>query len=375
MQKRYNAFFYSDDNRPLFDELVSSCDVLLSLYMYLKKYAIKNQKKIRLVGWEVNYIPNGILKLLCDKMSTKGDIEFIEFERGYMHYFGANIKDSYVSCSNLTKTKAPFGWMVGRGELDGSKTSAIDLKDMDSVLKNLIKRKTNPSKNEERERIFQLIENYRNAGKKIYVLFSHLFYDTPVDDKSGVFAGMCDWIDSTISRFETSEHLLLLKPHPVEIWTTYPKKMPNETLASYLEGKALDANIVLLPPDLFSIADLIDSMSCALVWRSNAALELTYHGIPCIISGKPYYEILNIPIVKSREEYFAMIDNLRMLKVEENQKDEIKKYIYLLKNKYNYIEPITYDSNRRKHQWDRLAVKRFIANGGDEISNLVEKVL
>ena len=375
IQKRYNVFYYSSDNKPLYSELVRTCDVLLSLYMRLKKYANENQKKIRLVGWEVNYIPNGVFRLLCDQISTSGDIEFIEFERGYMHYFGANVKDSYVSCSNLTKTKAPFVWMMNKEEFKAFQQSSVDTSEMDSVLDNLIKGKTNPNRSSEREQIIKTIESYQKDGKAIYVLFAHLFYDTPVDDQSDAFNGMCDWLDATIDRFNHSEHLLLLKPHPVEIRVANPKKMPNETLASYLRNKELKDNVILLPPDLFSVADLIDSMSCALIWRSSVALELTYHGIPCIIAGKPYYEILNIPLARSREEYFAMIETFKMLNIKEKQKDEIKQFLYMLKSRYNYIAPICYDHKNRKHHWDGSALKHFLVKGDDKIGNLIAQVL
>jgi hypothetical protein len=375
IQKRYNVFYYSSDNKPLFSELVRTCDVLLSLYIRLKKYAIENQKKIRLVGWEANYMPNGVLRLLCEAIPTSGAIEFIEFERGYMHYFGANIKDSYVSCSNLTKTKAPFGWMVNKEEFRAFQQLSIDTCDMGSVLNNLIKRKTNPNKSSEREQIIKTVESYKKSGKAIYVLFAHLFYDTPVDDQSNAFDGMCDWLDATIDRFNHSGHLLLLKPHPVEIRVANPKKMPNETLASYLKDKELNDNVILLPPDLFSVADLIDSMSCALIWRSSVALELTYHGIPCIIAGKPYYEILNIPLARSREEYFTMIETFKMLEIAEKQKDEIKQFLYMLKSRYNYIAPICYDSKNRKHHWDGAALKHFLVKGDAKIGNLIEQVL
>ena len=374
MQKRFNVLFYTHDNQPLFDGLVSTCDTLLSIYEGLKKFALANQKKIRFVGWEVNYIPNGVFRILCENLSTDGTMELIELERGYMHYFGHSIKDSYVACGNLTKTQAPASWVMNKKEFDASKSLALDTKAIEVALDASIKKKGNPSETETSKRIYRTIERYHEAGKKIYVLFAHLFYDKPIDDQSAGFDGMCDWVDETIKLFDESEHLLLLKPHPVEIRVAHPKKIPNETLASYLEDKALGDNIVLLPPDLFSVADLIPSMTCGLIWRSSVALELIYHGIPCIIAGNPYYGVLDINIVKSRDEYKRMIKNAETIKIEDFQRDEVKLFFSLVKNNYFHVKQIGYNSKNRKHHWDRSALNQYLANGNDNISKLMERM-
>ena len=375
IQKRYNVFFYTHDHKSVFDELVRTCDILLNIYLQLRKYAVANQKKIRFVGLEVNLIPNGVFRILCETFSTDGLTELVELERGYMHYFGTNIKDSYVACGNLTKTKALTSWVMNRQEFEASKNLAIDTKGIDIALEASIKRKRNLNETEESRRILDLIESYQKAGKKIYVLFAHLFYDTPIDDSSAVFGGMCAWIDETLNQFNNSDHLLLLKPHPVEIRIVNPKKMPNETLASYLSNKEFGDNIVLLPPDLFSVADLIPKMSCGLIWRSSVALELIYHGIPCIISGNPYYDILDINIVKSRDEYIRMIANSEKIKIENSQKDEIKLFLAMLRNRYYHVEQICYNPKDRKHNWDKSALKNYMLRGNDNIASIMDKMV
>jgi hypothetical protein len=52
IQKRYNVFLYDTDNRPVYDDLIQTCDLLLKHFLLLKEYLQKNQKKIRLVGFE-----------------------------------------------------------------------------------------------------------------------------------------------------------------------------------------------------------------------------------------------------------------------------------------------------------------------------------
>ncbi len=46
MQKRYNIFFRDEDNRPLYNELIQSCDLLLKYFLLLKDYSKKSIKDI-----------------------------------------------------------------------------------------------------------------------------------------------------------------------------------------------------------------------------------------------------------------------------------------------------------------------------------------
>ena len=119
LQKRYNVHFTDENNEPIYEDYVKTCDLMLKYFLLLKEYARKNNKKIRLVGHESNYMPNGIFKILCDRFSENRDIEFVDLQRGYISYFGEHhFKESFITCTNLTNTKKQFAIAVSKAEMD-----------------------------------------------------------------------------------------------------------------------------------------------------------------------------------------------------------------------------------------------------------------
>jgi hypothetical protein len=375
IQKRYNVLYYDEYNEPVFLGLIQSCDLLLKYFLLLKDYANRNQKQIRLVGWEIDYIPNGVFRMLCDQLVRNRDIEFIELERGYMNYFGYSVKESYISCSDLTLTKSPYSWAVSKEELAEIDNDHIDSAELLKPVSNAVEKYSYDKMPDNQKKIIKAIEDYSSQGKKIFTLFAHLFYDTPVDDKSPVFNGMCEWIAETIRFFNTENHLLLIKPHPDEYRKDLPKKTPNETLTSFLSDTELSENIILLGPHLFTVKDLSANISCGLIWRSSVAMELAFFGVPCIVAGNPYYNILDLNLAKDKEQYFHMIKHSHELSVTDKQKIDVARYLYLLERKHVHIDSIIYDSRPRKFYWNRRALKKYLKNGDEQIESVVENML
>ncbi len=81
LQKRYNVLFTDSNNQPIYEGYVKTCDFMLKYFLLLKEYSKKSNKKIKLVGHESNYMPNGIFKMLCDRFSEDRDIEFVDLQR------------------------------------------------------------------------------------------------------------------------------------------------------------------------------------------------------------------------------------------------------------------------------------------------------
>ena len=372
MQKRYNVFYNNQDIK----DLILSCDLILKYFSLFKDYSKKNQKKIRFVGFEVDYIPNGILRMLCEQSSHNNDIDFIELRRGYISYFGQHHhRASYVSMSNLSKTKMESGLAVSKQELAGFDKNSFDLDELLKPVSNALAKDMGYTPSDGQLKTIKTIEDYRSQGKKIFVLFAHVFYDTPLDDDSKVFIDMCEWIMETITYFRGKEDLLLIKPHPAEFVKDQPKKTPTETIASFLSDTELSENIIILERDLFTIKDLSPFVSCGLIWRSSVAMELTFLGIPCIIAGNPLYRALDLNYAKDKKHYFHVIDQADQLKITEKQKIEVAKYIYLLENKHIHINCIKYERNLRKFCWVRKALRKYLKDGNKEVESVVANML
>jgi len=376
LQKRYNIFYRDQNDQPVYLDLIRSCDLLLKYFLLLRDYAQHNNKKIRLVGWEANCIPNGVLKILCDRFAHNRGIEYIDLARGYVGYFGQHhFRESYITCSNLTKNKTSFGWSVLKQELEEFDARNINLHKLSKPISNALEKDIYSEIPHNQKKVTKTIEDYKSLGKRVFVLFAHLFYDAPLDDKSPAFNGMCNWLTETVKYFYGKEDLLLIKPHPAEIRKDEPQKIPSEQLEPFLSDIELSENILLLEPRLFTVKDLSPYMSCGLIWSSSVAMELVILGIPCIIAGKPYYKALDFNLAKDKEHYFHMIEQSHEINVTEKHKTDVGKFVYLIEKKHVHIDCISYDMNRRKIFWNRKALKEYLTGGNQNIQSIVEKML
>jgi len=376
VQRRYNVIFTGDDNSMVCKELIQTCDMVLKYFLLLKSYANTSKKKIRLVGFEADYVPNGVLRMLCERAPESRDMEFIELRRGYMSYFGQHHqRASYVYCSNLTNLKVEVGLSVSKEELKGFNEEGLEVEELINPVSNALTKDMDYVPSDKQREIIKMIVDYKDRGRKVFVLFPHVFYDTPIDDKSNAFNDMCEWIKDTIEYFGERDDLLLIKPHPAEFIKDQPKRTPTETLASFLADIELPKNIFILKRDLFSIKDLSPLMSCGLVWRSSVGMELVFLGLPCIIAGNPPYRALDLSYAESREHYFHMIEHADLLQVTEQQKFEVAKYLYLLEKKHVYVDCIAYDQDLSNFYWQRKALKNYLKNGNKEIESIAKYML
>jgi capsular polysaccharide export protein len=374
--KLYNIDFYDSDIKIFFNYLLKSCDLLLHYFLLFKEFSSKKNKKIRIVGFEKNYIPNGIFYILCEKFSKNRDIEFIELQRGYMAYFGKyHFRDSFITCTNLNKEKVSYGTALCKSDLDKIDSQKVSLDNLSKPLLMALNKKSFSKISIKKEEVISQINGYLKANRKIFVLFAHLFHDVPYDDCSSSFEDMCEWINSTIEFFKKNDNLLLLKPHPSELRIEEPNRVPNETFKSFLNKTQLSKNIILLEPNEFTLSKIAPYVSCGLIWRSSVAMELTFLGIPTIIAGSPIYSALPLNYSQNRQHYFQMIDGINSIEVTEAQKAEVAKYLYLLERKHIHVDCLTYDAKLRKVLWNKKVVEKYLANGDANIRSIAEKML
>lgn len=377
LYKKYNLDFTEeaviDDCR----HMVGTCDLLLDYVMRLKTLAKEKGVAVKLVGWESDYIPNGVFRLLSDGLTQDGDIEYCDLGRGYPYYFGQYFRESYISAANCTRTGACDRLIVMRDEFEDFVRTGEDPSEMEQsmakVLANMQKAPDTPAKDE----IVQAVDASRAKGQSVFVLFAHAFYDMPIDDTSPSFGDMCHWISETVETFKGREDLLLLKPHPIEVWTDEPQKEPKETLASFL-GERIDGkdNIILLPPRLFDVKELHSHMTCGLVWRSSVAMELAYLGVPSIVAGTPHYRILDFPYPSDAQDYRRLIENARELAVTDEQVLNVVRYIYYLeKHKQLLVDCLRSGADLGRVRWQPRKLSHYLKHGNENVDELIERML
>lgn len=101
------------------------------------------------------------------------------------------------------------------------------------------------------------------------------------------FEDVFTWIDETVSIFTENPDLrLYIKTHPAEVLRT-----TNESFYDYLtEEHSLPENIEVLPPDTSTNPyEFMAAIDRGLVWNSTTGLEMSYLGVPVIVSGDTHY--------------------------------------------------------------------------------------
>lgn len=373
--RRYNLHFTDKDVLSACDEIVRTCDLLFQYFMLLKEYAAAHNVKIRIVGRESNHVPNGLFRMLCDHFSENGDIEYLDAARGYMHYFGHDFRESYITAVNFTRSKVKTRHTISRNELEQDTQSGADKNEVFTSVSKVLKEQYNHSPSERKGNILEMIEKYLSQNRKIFVLFPHLFYDRPIYDDSPCFKDMCEWIEKTVNFFRNSEDLLLLKPHPAEVRKDEPRKEPNETLASFL-GHTIDANknIVLLEPRLFTVKELYPYISCGLIWRSSVGMELTCLKVPCIIAGIPHYTALDLIYAKNKSHYFGLLERAQDLRVTEGQALNAAQYIYCMEHRHIHIDCVHYDMSSGKYYWKAKYIQQYLSKGDNKLNVLIDRI-
>jgi len=374
--KRYNIDFEDKEILCITKDMILTCDLLFYYFNLLKKHASENKKKIRIVGWETNYLPNSAFLFLCNSLSNDRDIEYIDLSRGYNQYFGYNIRESNIVSSNLTRSGKENRFVVDNNELR-SVAEEYDADRTFSEIKNIIKKPITKDFKPEQKEVIKLVRKYKSLGKNVFCLFTHLFYDTPLDDSSSSFKDMCEWLLETIDFFKKTDDFLLLKPHPVEIRPEYPEKEPNETLSSFLKSHNiyLSHNIFLLEPRLFSLNEIVIFVDCGLVWRASVALELPFYNVPSIIAGSPPYKILDFNYAKNKKDYFYIIKNIDKLDICDDLKLNVARYLLAMKKNHVYVNSIAYDKKIKKNYLEKNLIDKYIKDGDKNIDFLVNEVL
>jgi len=173
------------------------------------------------------------------------------------------------------------------------------------------------------------------------VLFAHLIYDRPYDDRGYAFQNMIDWIEQTIELFRARGDLLLIKPHPSER-RLGEAKTKAASIRDCLAHVDLPGNVEILPPTAYNIPQISEKMDCGIIWRSTAFLELTVLGVPALVcaANGPYFDALGLRAPESLEEYQSALDALLTQPVPDELQLRAAAVIYFLHRQCTIPVPV-----------------------------------
>jgi hypothetical protein len=162
-------------------------------------------------------------------------------------------------------------------------------------------------------------------------------FDAPVFDETPAFDNLVGMIKDVVSYFnEHSEHQLIIKAHPVE--KRFAKM--GDVHAEYLLRNIIADNNIELNENVFfldcdttiSTYNLIPIMDLGVAYSSSVAMEMGWHGKPCIVAAKEHYAEKGFTYEpQSNKAYFDCIEKLL---IEGESQETIENHIKLSKQYY-----------------------------------------
>jgi len=164
-----------------------------------------------------------------------------------------------------------------------------------------------------------------DEGKRNVVLFPNIPWDVGLNEFTGVYENVYQWIEDTIVMFQSDPSITLwIKVHPGEVKGTSPSKA---TVYDWLVNRSLPKNVKLIEPETnLSPYHLFDVMDVGVVFSGTLGLEMLNSGIPVVSAGLPPYHGLPFGLQpKTRTDYQEMISHG---KFDPDEIDSIRLYSY-----------------------------------------------
>lgn len=151
------------------------------------------------------------------------------------------------------------------------------------------------------------------TGKRLFVLFANIVWDSAVQYKDAGFKNMFDWLRLTIDFFARHpEANLVVRLHPAE--TKIAADVTQEKSMDYLRTvfPTLPDNVRLIPPESdVSSYKLIDLADAVLVYTSTIGLESALERKPTVVCGITHYWQKGFTVdVTSERDYYAALEGL-----------------------------------------------------------------
>lgn len=353
-QKKYRTPIECAENKKLFKKFFAQCIDIHNAMNALNRDKSRNNKII-VIGNESNHLPNAAVWWYSIHQKNK-NIQYIDYNRGYQHYWGKHFRDLGMSVRNVTKYKENRMY-VSEGELESEKNKSSST-NINSPL---------PQRENKRN-----ISDYVELGlwSEVFCLYTHVMYDVKIPDYSGEFSGMVDWINEMCKYFKFNKNkLLIIKPHPSEA-SKIKSKVPNEKTKDVIEDEYLNCeNIVVLPAE--HISGVEENINCGLVWRSSVGLELAIKEIPVVLFGLPDYQYL--PFIKCHKK--KEIKNILTDKYYLRQDNELSKkcslYLNARKERIRKLNTLKYSERANIVYYSPLFLFRALTGLNSHIEKTV----
>lgn len=316
----YHPDYDDPEHRDLVHNTVQSACDMLEVARRIEQAADAG-KRITVVTCEAHAAPNGILREYLTHPDRQDKVAVYLLAEAYTNYYRARHYDVDVMLTRSADrdcfqayyaTKAEFERWYDRLPAEAHTHIRETVR---PIIESTTRRKRHTFRHDPAH--MARIEEARAAGKPVYCLFAHVFYDRCPHDEVGPFTSMPDWITKTVEAFQAIDGLLLLKPHPGELATNH--LAPKEYLSDLVGGRDRPDNVLLLGANEFLANEIYPLIDAAIVWQSTAFVEMSFFGVPSLYCGPP--SAYSTPLGIAAPQTTAQFDDA-LRRLPENQPSE-----------------------------------------------------
>ena len=163
-------------------------------------------------------------------------------------------------------------------------------------------------------------------------LFSNVYWDVGMSEFSCLYAGVLEWVISTIYLIMDSPTThLYIKPHPSEVFDIKSAKGVIDEI--YYHFPVLPENITIVRPEMKILTyELFPYIDVGVVYNGTLGLEMLFHDIPVIACGKTPYGGINLVAEPDSEDSYVelLLGKTDIVKPSKSQVSQFA-YFYFIK--------------------------------------------
>ena len=369
---------------------ITYMDHVLKYCESVAEWARREGKKVRFISNASHYPQNGAYRIFCEAAGYRDNVEFIAVSPGYDNYF-KNIGDARtetLTALNLTRNPESRNSFLGTKEgferYWSDNMSRLPELRQQATQWLTAQRAQHTADSAEKDAMLARIHEAKASGKKVLLMVGKVIFDLGVKYTQGVcHADMSDWITDTVRYVSArSDVLLLIKPHPHESLKSLTMTSDEVPTLRDLIKTPLGEDVIYLPHNMFTVAELEAQIDLGIVWNGTSAVELAAWGVPvllCDVWGHYDYPI-GFTRPNSRDEYHSMLSEPALVEAGQVLRDRAICFLhYMGSDEVSIRNPYTRTSTLNYHQFtastiDRDKLQDLGRYGDPELAALLDRV-
>ncbi len=218
----------------------------------------------------------------------------------------------------------------------------------------------------------------RKTYSNRYVFYTHMIWDSVLENQSRAFNGFIDMFNKTVEYFlRNPQKQLVIKVHPAElVWEKGSYSMLDYIRDNFPE---LTDNIYVLPPSTpVSSYEILNKETVGLTYVGSIGYELSAIGVPVLVGGSIHYQNeggVGVGI-ESLAHYYALLDDPKeAFEISRKNIGLAKKWCYYFYYMLHFDFPVSASDCYAKIDWKQMGkLRTMLADKESSLNKICRKI-